>query len=112
VSVPALGVIAVDWVGLAEAIQVLRDELAAAREAGEGEETVFAVGPIEVEFSVVAKRTGEGKAGLTFGVVTLGMSGGTGREETHRVKVTLMPRDAATGQPPEISDRVGSIPER
>jgi hypothetical protein len=105
-------VISVEWVGLAEAVQVLRDELAVAREAGEGQETVFAVGPIEVEFSVVAKKAGEGKAGLTFGVVTLGMSGGVAKEETHRVKVTLTPRDAATGEPPEISDRVSSVPER
>jgi len=102
----------VEWVGLTEAVQALRDELAVARKTSEGEPIMFSVGPVEVEFAVVAKKTGTGKAGLTFGVVTIGAEGGLAREQTHRVKVTLTPRDVETGREPEISNQVHEVPKR
>ncbi len=102
----------VEWIGLAEAVQVLREELAAAQESGEGESLRFEVGPVELEFAVVARRSGGGKAGIQFGVVTLGVEGGLSKEETHRIKVRLTPKDAATGRAPQVNARVDVIPPR
>ena len=101
-----------EFIGLAEAVAVLREELAKAREAGVGEDVAFTVGPVEVEFAVVAKRNAGVRAGVQFGVVTVGANGGIAREQTHRVKVTLTPTDAATKASLEISDRTTTIPDR
>jgi hypothetical protein len=101
-----------ETVGLADAVEALRDELTAARNLGRGQDLLFEVGPVDVEFSVVIKRSGGAKAGLTIGVVTLGGEASVGREETHRVKVTLTPKDSATGEAPEINDVVTELPSR
>jgi hypothetical protein len=101
-----------ETVGLADAVEALRSELTAARNLGRGQDLLFEVGPVDVEFSVVVKRTGGGKAGLTIGVVTLGGEASVGREETHRVKVTLAPKDSVTGEAPEINDVVTELPSR
>lgn len=97
-------------VGLAEAVEALRSELTAAREFGEGQELLFEVGPVEVEFTAVVKRGGGGKLGLTIGVVTVGGEGSLANEQTHRVKVTLTPKDRLTGLAPEINDEVDELP--
>jgi hypothetical protein len=102
----------IEQVGLAEAIQIIRGELAAAQRAGQDDPIGFEVGPVEIEFSMVAARTGSGKAGIQFGVVTAGAEGCLSREETHRVTVTLQPKDRATGRKPEVNDQIASIPDR
>ncbi|GAA4674810.1 trypco2 family protein [Phytohabitans rumicis] len=104
-----------EWLGLADAVQALREELTIARQAGEDNDDndyVFEVGPVEVEFTVVAKKGGKGRLGVTFGVVTVGGEAGLGRDETHRLKVTLTPKDRVTGVAPEINDRVPALPDR
>ena len=92
--------------------EALRRELAAAKALAAGDPLLFEVGPVEVEFAVVAKRTGGAKGGVTFGVVTFGAEGSIGRDETHRVKVTLTPKERATGRPTEINDQIDRIPDR
>jgi hypothetical protein len=101
----------VEWVTLAEAVQVLREELTVARDNGADQDIQFDVGPVEIEFAVVAKRSGGGKVGLTF-LVPLGIEGGLAKEETHRVKVTLTPRDRETGESPRVNDRMSTLPDR
>jgi len=101
-----------ETVGLADAVVALRDELTAARELGQGQDVMFEVGPIDVELSVVVKRTGGGKAGLTIGVVALGGEASIGREETHRIKVTLTPKDSLTGEAPEVNDVMTELPPK
>jgi hypothetical protein len=103
-------VVRVDLVRLADAVDALRSELTAARELGEDQPLLFEVGPVEVEVSAVVKRTGGGKAGFTIGVLTLSGQGTLGHEETHRVKVTLTPKDRITGAAPEINDMVSELP--
>jgi hypothetical protein len=98
--------------GLAEAIQALREELAIAREAADAEDVLFGVGTVEVELTVVAKRQGGGKAGATFGVVTIGVDGSIAREQTHKLKVQLTPRDGVTGKSIDVDAVIGKIPER
>ena len=97
-------------VGLADAVDALRYELTAARELGENDPLLFEVGPVEVEFTAVVKRGGGGKAGFTIGVVTFGAQGSLANEQTHRVKVTLTPKDRLTGTAPEINDLVDELP--
>jgi hypothetical protein len=101
-----------ETVGLTDAVMALRNELTSARELGQGQDVLFEVGPVDVEFSVVISRTGGGKAGLTIGVVTLGGEASIGRDETHRIKVTLTPKDSHTGEAPEINDTVTELPAR
>jgi hypothetical protein len=100
------------YLGVAEAIAALREELAVARDSAVGEDVQFAVGSVEVELTMVAKRQGGGKFGAQFGVVTLGLDGSLAREQTHRLKISLTPKDAVTGEPVDVDAAVQSIPRR
>jgi len=77
---------------LAEAIRALRQQIVAAHLEGDAEGLQLDLGPIEIEFQLVASRDASGSGGINFGVVTLGAGGKVSQGETHRVKVTLMPR--------------------
>lgn len=101
-----------ETVGLAQAVDALRNELTEAREAGQGEGLLFEVGPVDVEFSAVVTSGADGKAGIAIGVLTLGGGGSVSHEQTHRVKVTLTPKDAVTGEAPKITDVVTELPPR
>ena len=52
------------------------------------------VGPVTVEFTLLTRQEGEGKAGIKFWVVDAGVSGTVGRESTQKVTTPL---DAAGG---------------
>jgi NTP-dependent ternary system trypsin peptidase co-occuring protein len=69
-----------------------------AQDAGEGQPIRFAVGEVQIDLAVVARREGGSKAGIQFGVVAVGAHGGVSREETHRLTMTLQPRDPETGR--------------
>jgi hypothetical protein len=97
-------------IGLSDAVDALRRELTAARQSGQGQPTLFEVGPVEIELSVVVKKSGSGRAGVNIGVVTIGGGGGLAREQTHRVKITLTPKDRSTGSAPIINDVVSELP--
>jgi hypothetical protein len=94
-------------VGLAEAFEALRHEIALTCNVDAGERFQFDIGLIEVEFSVVATKARGINGGVQFGVVTVGGEGKCTREETHRVKVTLTPLDRKTGLPPRASEISG-----
>ncbi|GAA5197373.1 hypothetical protein GCM10023322_68480 [Rugosimonospora acidiphila] len=100
-----------EFVELAEAIAVLRDQLGAAREAGEGASPRFAVGPVEVEFTIEARRNVDGKVGVQFGVFTAGGQGGGSSAATHRVKLTLTPHSDDGGDF-EVHGSITSPPSR
>src|SRR5690349_9992229 len=91
-------------VGLADAVEALRAELTVARVDGANQPLLFEVGPVEVEFTAVIKKVGGGKAGFTIGVVTLGAEASVAQEQTHRIKVTLTPKERDTGEAPRIND--------
>ena len=79
-------------VPLAEFVSGLREELRkaqAARDPG----LQFAVGPVSVEFTVVAAREGGPEAKVRFGVVEAGGSARWSREATQKVSLTLTPVD-------------------
>ena len=75
--------------GLAEAMEALRAELAQAAADGATAGFQFPVAGVQLEFHVGVKKTAEGKAGVKFYVVELGGSGGYAREEIQTVTVTL-----------------------
>jgi Trypsin-co-occurring domain 2 len=101
-----------DEIGLAEAVRALRAELIAAQGAVPGEPVRFELGPIEMEFAVTITKDVDGKAGVRFGVVTLGVGGSISSESVHRVKFVLNPKDAKTGDTLEIASQMAAIPER
>jgi hypothetical protein len=100
------------WVGLAEAVRAIRDELISAQAQAPREGVRFELGPIEMEFAVTLSRGADGKAGVQIGVVTLGVGGSVSSESVHRVKFVLTPKDAETGDALEIASQLDSIPER
>jgi Trypsin-co-occurring domain 2 len=100
------------WIGLAEAVRVLRAELAEARFEGVNDPLRFELGPVEVEFAVSLTREGGIDGGVRLGVVSISAKGGLSSDSSHRVKLVLNPKDAATGRAAEIAGRVDGIPDR
>jgi hypothetical protein len=81
-----------EGLGLAEAIEAVRDQLRLAQNAGRGSDVRFAVSEIELEFLVDATRTAGGEASIrVLSALSLGGKGETAIGETSRVKVTLSP---------------------
>lgn len=76
-------------IGLAQAIKELRDELATAQEEGKGHQIRIEIVEAEVELLLEAHEEGAGKAGVSFGVVSLGADGKVGRTNTHRITLKL-----------------------
>lgn len=94
-------------VGLAEAIRDLRRELTEAMSEGQDKQIRFELGPVEMEFLLEISKAAEGDVGVRFCVVSLGTKGSLSSGSTHRVTLTLTPRDHSPGSPPgpvEVSD--------
>ena len=95
----------VEDLGLAEAIEALRDDLLQARAAGATSDIQLPVESMTVELTVTATMSLDGKAGFTVPVVGLELGGGRGRERGSEQKVTVVfggPVDRA-GNPVKIA---------
>ncbi|KND32441.1 trypco2 family protein [Streptomyces acidiscabies] len=95
-----------DEIGVGEAVQALRDELLGAATAGATSGLSFEVGPIELEFAFTLTKEATAKVGVSrifSAVVSADVSGKVGRQDTHRVKFVLTPKDAS-GNPLLISN--------
>ena len=81
---------------LYQVIQGLRTELYAAVAAGKNELLTFDLGPIEMEFTVVAKREGGPNGKIKFEIFGIGAELGAdakvGTERTQKMKLTLNPK--------------------
>ena len=88
--------------GLAEAMEALRAELAQAAAEGAASGFQFPVAGVQLEFHVGVTKAGEGKAGVRFYVVELGGSGKYAREEIQTVTVTLGAPVDHNGDPVKI----------
>jgi hypothetical protein len=86
----------------ADFVGALREQLKAAR-GQRDPELPIEVGPVTVEFTLLTRQEGEGKAGIKFWVVDAGVSGKVGKESTQRVTMQLTPLDAA-GKPLRVGD--------
>ena len=80
----------VDGVGLAEAIESLRDDLLKARAAGANSEIQLPVESMTVELTVTASRSVDGKAGFKVPIVEVELGGGGSRERGTGQKVTVV----------------------
>ena len=80
----------VDGLGLAEAIESLRDDLLTARAAGGKSEIQLPVESMTVELTVTATREVNGKAGFKVPIVQVELGGGGSRESGTGQKVTVV----------------------
>ncbi|MGV1010503.1 MAG: trypco2 family protein [Dermatophilaceae bacterium] len=90
-------------VPLADFVTALREEIRAAR-LGADPQVPIEVGPLTVEFTLLARREGEGKAGLKFWVVDAGVSGKLANESTQKVTMQLTPLAAGGAGPARVRD--------
>lgn len=97
------------WVGLADAVRGVRAELQAAMAEGQGSDLRFEVGPVELEFAVDVRKEGGVNAGVKVYVVSFGAKGSEAATTTHRLKLTLHPKDAQ-GNAPQVNTSVPAIP--
>lgn len=88
---------------LAQVIRELRTELNAAIADGAGEELQFTVGPIELELTVAVTREAAAGGKIKFWVVEANGQGRLGDVTTQLVRLTLEPKLASTGRPPQVS---------
>jgi hypothetical protein len=95
----------VKGLGLAEAIESLRDDLLQARVAGASSEIQLPVESMTVGLTVTATRSREGKAGFKVPIVEVELGGGGSRELGTGQKVTVVfggPVDRA-GRPVKVA---------
>ncbi|WP_128428213.1 trypco2 family protein [Streptomyces cyaneus] len=95
---------------LADAVQAVRDELITAAGRSSGQDVVFEVGDIQLEFSVELWREAKGGVKVKAWVAEAGVDGGGGTTRSHRVAVTLRAVDSRTGQPWKVrNESRGSV---
>ena len=93
--------------GLAEAIQQLRNELNEAVSEGKGKGMRFQIREIDVELKCLVKNKTGGKAGIKFWVVTTEAKGFNTSEAVQTVKLKLLPTNKK-GKPVLLSN-VGEV---
>lgn len=93
-----------DGVEIAAAVKAIRAELAAAAEDADGEDLLFAVGPVELEFQVAVTKGGEGGAAAKFWVVSVGGKATYSHRQTHTVRMTLTPHHRESNKPVNVAD--------
>ena len=93
-----------DAIELADAVQAVRDELITAAGRSTGQDLVFELGDIQLEFSVELRKEAAGGLRVKAYVLEASMDGRGARTHTHRVAVTLKALDARTGEPWKVSN--------
>lgn len=83
---------------LARAVAALRHDLVEAAAWGAGQDVVFEVGPIEMEFQVELRQEVRAKSGFRAWVVSADAEGALARGRGHRVALTLTPRRSDGGR--------------
>jgi hypothetical protein len=79
------------WVGLPEAIESLRADLAAAWWDGRQHRVRFRVDPVELTVQVGVTKTGKGAAGIKWQILTLGGERSKEVATTQTLKLRLTP---------------------
>jgi Trypsin-co-occurring domain 2 len=87
---------------LASTIKQLRTELTKAMAEGHGEQLLFDLGPVELEFLIDVKNETSGEGGIKFNIITLSGRRMRGLTNSHKIKLTLNPLDSA-GNPARIA---------
>ncbi|WP_282204929.1 trypco2 family protein [Kitasatospora fiedleri] len=91
-------------IGLAAALEELRQELYEAQDRSAGEQFGFVVNEAQLELLLELRNTGKADGKLTFGVAAVGAAGEHATVRTHKLTLKLAIRDRAAGDAnPEIS---------
>ncbi|MFE5814209.1 trypco2 family protein [Streptomyces sp. NPDC056479] len=95
---------------LADAVQTIRDELLTAARRSAGQDLVFELGDIQMEFTVEIRKEVKAGAKLRALVVDAGADTARADSRTHKVSFTLQAKDARTGAPLKVgNDTEGSV---
>ncbi|MEU3649765.1 trypco2 family protein [Lentzea sp. NPDC034063] len=97
-------------IGLAEAIQALRAELAESIAGSADQDIKFKLGTVDLEFQVAVSDKVEGTAGIKFWVVNAGVKASGSNSATHTVKIQLQP-SKADGTEVWTGDRTSRFPD-
>ncbi|MEU7061711.1 trypco2 family protein [Streptomyces sp. NPDC046197] len=93
-------------IGLAAAIEELRQELYRAQDLGAGQQFAFGIEEAELQLLLELRNSGKAEGKLTFGVATVGAGGEHSTVRTHKLTLRLSVRDRAlAGATPEINDQ-------
>lgn len=84
-------------IGLAKAIELLREELAKAQDEGQGNQLQFEISEAEIELLIELDTKGGIEGNAAFGVVSIGAAGTISRGDTHRLLLKMKVKDSATG---------------
>ncbi|MGC5237677.1 trypco2 family protein [Streptomyces albogriseolus] len=87
---------------LADAVQSIRDELLTAARRSTGQDVVFEVGDIQMEFTVEIRKEAKAGSKVRAWVVDAAADAAYGNTRTHRVSFTLRAQDARSGAPLKI----------
>ncbi|WP_234542493.1 trypco2 family protein [Streptomyces sp. R39] len=100
-------------IGLAAAIEELRQELYEAQDRGAREQFAFEIQEAQLELLLELRDDVNGDGRLRFGVATAGAGAGHSTARSHKLTLKLQVKDrAAGGSNPEISgERSGSWDE-
>jgi hypothetical protein len=79
-------------VGLAAALEGLREELEVARLSGEGRQVRFEVSEVTLTVETVASRETDGSGKIRWWVIEAGGGAKAGREQTQTLTLTLVPK--------------------
>ena len=93
-----------EQIELSAPVSAIRRQLTEAARQGADESVHFEVGPIQMEFTVELTHEAGARGGVRAWVLSAGADARASRGTTHRVSLTLTPRDAATGSPVEIGN--------
>ena len=86
-----------DWLDLADAIEVLRDQLSEAQRRGQGSPLKFVLGEITAEFEIELVRSRNGGGALKFGVVEADARRERSAKSTQRLTLRLRPEHTLFG---------------
>ena len=92
---------------LSKAIENLREELAAATQAGKGADIRFDVGEVQLEIELEAETTGGANAEVNWWVLTGSLNAGKASTARHKLTISMSPVDAA-GKPLKVSQKGSS----
>jgi hypothetical protein len=96
----------VEGIGLSEALEVLRSELAAAHDKATGQDVQFPIDTLTVELSVGVTKSADGRVGVKVPVLgELGGSAGYARESIQTITLVLAPPVDREGHPIKVAAR-------
>lgn len=97
-------------IGLAETIDALRSELAAAVEKAQGQEIQFPIGSVQLEFQVGVTWDTEARGGVKFWVLELGAGGSYANESVQKVTLNLEAPVDAEGRAVKVTRHLRQKP--